>query len=325
MHRFATMSSPLNTRAALLLALLAGILSIALLALLASHSTVQGQESSLRANVTIWKSDAGVGELCIELRDAVAGETRQCPAARRLTFERAPQNRWLRSRAIHIAPEVSLWVRARLTGSRVDLGLGLSIEGVARGVRSRSWAFDWETIPLQRWVQTSTVILQLPVAPHAELWPPKLGIVAGAPRLEVGKEAPEFKLPLLKGDEEAVRSLSDIRQGDEQLTLIVFWSSWAPFVGETLSVLGDLATRESNVLVIGINVYEVTDGAGEDFASNYGTNLVHLVDRDGSVAQHYRVDGVPELFVIDSEGVYRGVIRGAAPLTEILAVLYGIE
>ena len=322
MHRFTTMSLPLNTRAALVLALLAGILS---LALLASLSTAQGQESPLRANVTIWKSDAGVGELCIDLRDAVAGETRQCPGARRLTFERAPQNRWLRSRSINIAPEVSLWVRARLTGSRVDLGLGLSIEGVARGVRSQSWAFDWETIPLQRWVQTSTVILQLPVAPHAELWPPKLGIVSRAPRLEAGKEAPEFKLPLLKGDEDVVRSLSGLRQGDEQLTLIVFWSSWAPFVGETLAVLGDLAARESGVLVIGVNVYEVTEGAGEDFASNYGINLVHLVDRDGSVAQHYRVDGLPELFVIDSDGVYRGVIRGAAPLTEILSALNGIE
>ena len=322
MHRFATMSLPLNTRAALLLALLAGVLS---LALLASLSTAQGQESSLRANVTIWKSDAGVGELCIDLRDAVAGETRQCPGLRRLTFERAPQNRWLRSRSINIAPEVSLWVRARLTGSRVDLGLGLSIEGVARGVRSQSWAFDWETIPLERWVQTSTVILQLPVAPHPELWPPKLGIVAGAPRLEVGKEAPEFKLRVLNNGVGDALALSDIRTGDEQLTLIVFWASWAPFVGETLSVLGDLAARESSVLVIGINVYEVTDGAGKDFVSNYGTDLIHLVDTEGSVAQHYRVDGVPELFVIDSDGVYRGVIRGAAPLTEILSALYGIE
>ena len=322
MHRFATMSLPLNTRAALLLALLAGILG---LALLASLSTAQGQESSLRTNVTIWKSDAGVGELCIDLRDAVAGETRQCPGSRRLTFERAPQNQWLRSRAIHIAPEVSVWVRARRVGGRVDLGLGLSIEGVARGVRSRSWALDWETIPVNRWVQTSTVILQLPVAPHAELWPPKLGIVAGAPRLEVGKEAPEFKLPVLKNGDGDALALSDIRTGDEQLTLIVFWASWAPFVGETLSVLGDLAARESSVLVIGINVYEVTDGAGKDFVSNYGTDLIHLVDTEGSVAQHYRVDGVPELFVIDSDGVYRGVIRGAAPLTEILSTLYGIE
>ena len=306
----------------MLLALLAGVLG---LALLASVSTAQGQESSLRANVTIWKSDPGVGELCIDLRDPVAGETRQCPSSRRLTFEQAPQNRWLRSRAIHIAPEVSVWVRARRVGGRVDLGLGLSIEGVARGVRSRSWALDWETIPVGRWVQTSTVILQLPVAPHAELWPPQLGIVAGAPRLEEGKEAPEFKLPVLTGEDDAALSLSDLRRGDEQLTLIVFWASWAPFVGETLSVLGDLAARESSVLVIGINVYEVTDGAGKDFVSNYGTDLIHLVDTEGSVAQHYRVDGVPELFVIDSDGVYRGVIRGAAPLTEIMSALYGIE
>ena len=53
--------------------------------------------------------------------------------------------------------------------------------------------------------------------------------------------------------------------------------------------------------------------------------LLHLSDVDGSVARHYRVDGLPELFLLDSRGVYRGVIRGAAPLAEILAAIRAIE
>ena len=291
----------------------------------ASMSTADGQESSLRANIAAWRSEDGVLEFCVDFRDNVAGETRQCPDLRRLTLSRAPQNRWLRSRAIDVAPEVSVWVRIRRVGNQLDLGLGVSNEGRARGLRASSWMLHLETLPTARWVQTSTVTLRLPAAPHPELWPPVLGIVAGAARLEMGKVAPQFKLPVLNSEDDAVLSLSDIRTGDEKLTLIVFWASWAPFVGETLAVLGDLAAREDKVLVLGINVYEVSDGAAEEFVENYGTDLLHLVDTDGSVAQHYRVDGVPELFVIDSDGIYRGVIRGAAPLTEILSAIYGVE
>ena len=34
---------------------------------------------------------------------------------------------------------------------------------------------------------------------------------------------------------------------------------------------------------------------------------------------------LPEIFLLDANGVYRAVIRGAAPLDEILAVLSIIE
>ena len=295
------------------------------LALLISGSTADAQHSSLLANVTTLKSENGIVELCLELRDRTAGETRQCPERRRLRFERAPEGRWLRSSSLNIAPEVAVWLRARRLGGTLELGLGVSVEGVARGLRASSWVLDWNAAAIDAWQRTTSVTLSLPVTPHAELWPLEAGMVAGAPRLEVGKPAPQFNLPVLGDSENTLLSLSQARAGGEQLTLIAFWASWAPFVGETLSVLGDLAARTDNVLVIGINVYEIEDGAAESFITNYGSGLLHLVDTAGNVAQHYRVDGVPELFVIDSDGVYRGVIRGAAPLTEILSAIYGVE
>lgn len=315
-------SANLAVRLAAIMALV-GV--VGMLVPLVSSPTADAQEASLSARVSAWKSADGVVELCVDLRDAVVGETRQCPQSRLLTFARAPESRWLRSRTIAIAPETSLWVRARRVGGRLDVGLGLSVEGEARGIRARSWALDWETTPIEQWQRTSAVRFDLPVAPHPELWQTGAGIVAGARRLEVGQQAPEFRLPVLGAEDDSPVSLSTVRADRAPLTLLVFWASWAPFVGETLSVLGDLAESEDQVVVIGINVYEVADGAGEAFTQNYGTELLHLVDADGSVARHYRVDGVPELFVIDSEGIYRGVIRGAAPLTEILSAIYGIE
>lgn len=321
MRRF-SVATAAKTRAAAVLSLLG---AVAALALVLSSSSVDAQSSRLSVGIATWTSADGVVELCANLRDVSVGLARQCPERRRLTVERAAENRWLRSRSAYIAPEVAIWVRARRVGDRLDLGLGLSIEGVARGVRARSWSLHWPTAPMDQWQQTSFVSIELPVAPHPELWDSPAGIAPGASRLEVGRPAPEFRLPRLGGADDDLISLSAARSGSERLTLIVFWSSWAPFVGETLSVLGDLEDRAGDILVVGVNVYEVDDGAGEAFIRNRGVGLLHLVDADGSVAQHYRVDGLPELFVLDSDGVYRGVIRGAAPLTEILSAIYGVE
>ncbi len=305
-----------------------GILLIALAAIvgaLTSVDSAHAQSSSLQVNMAIWVSEEGYAELCVDLHDTQAGRTRQCPDRRRFVFDRAPEGRWLRSAALHIAPEVSIYARARRSGNLLHYGLGVTIEGETRALSSRTWQFDWGAAEPNRWVTSRALRLRLPVAPHAELWPVQSGMVAGAHRLEVGKPAPEFLLPALGSPSETLVSLSRARSGGEQLTLIVFWSSWAPFVGETLNVLSDLAARQDDVLVIGVNVYEVDEGAGEAFARNYGTDLLHLVDTTGEVAQHYRVDGIPELFVLDERGIYRGVIRGAAPLTQILYALTTVE
>ena len=307
------------------LAVLAPLLAVAALFLFAGSSQADAQDASLSVSLATWKSAAGTIELCIDLRDATVGETRQCPQRRLLTFARTQENRWLRSRSIAVAPEVELWVRARRVGQRLDLGLGVSIEGARRGLRARAWSLDWLATPVDRWQETSTISLQLPAAPHPELWDAPAGIAVGARRLQMDTAAPEFRLPELGGDDDTLVALSSTRSADHRITVIVFWASWAPLVGETLTVLSNLAEREDDVLVLGVNVYEVREGAGQMFAQQYAANLLHLSDVDGSVAHHYRVDGLPELFLLDARGVYRGVVRGAAPMAEILAAIRGIE
>ncbi|MCY3567957.1 MAG: TlpA disulfide reductase family protein [Chloroflexi bacterium] len=297
------------------------VVAVAIVAAWTSLGPAHAQESSLQMRIAVWISDEGFAELCVELRDAVAGRTQQCPERRRLTFERAPEGRWLRSADLPIAPEVSIYARAQRRGGAINLGLGVTIEGVTRGLRDSAWRLDWQSAPPNQWITTSELLLQLPVAPHPELWPPRSGMVPGAHRLEVDKPAPDFLLPLLGDMDESLVSMSSLLEGADQLTLIVFWASWAPFVEETLSALAEFAEREDDVLVIGVNVYEVEADAAEDFVQRTGSNLPHLVDASGAVAQHYRVDGLPELYVIDSDGVYAGVIRGAAPLAQILSVV----
>ncbi len=305
------------------LAIALGIAAM-ILAAMSSLEVAGAREASPRVSMAIWISDDEYAELCIDLRDPIAGRTRRCPAANRLSFARASEGRWLRSADLHIAPEVSIYARARRVERTLDYGLGVVIEGEARGLRARSWHLEWDQTATNQWVTSSTITLRLPVAPFPELWPVDSGIVTGAHRLEVGRGAPDFVLPVLgieSGGDDSLVSLSSARGGSERVTLIVFWSSWAPYVDEMLSVLSDLAARHDDLLVLGINIYETDRGAGEMFAHGVGTGIQHLVDTTGAVARHYRVDGVPELYVLDGNGIYRGVTRGPAPLRQILAVI----
>ena len=284
----------------------------------------EANDVSVRANVVVWKSKEGVARFCFDLRDAVSDrnrEARQCPLRARLTVANAPESRWLRSDAVQIGPETAIWVRARRVGDQLEMGLGLSIEGEARGIRSRLWTLNWSTAATERWLRTSAITIQLPASLHAELWPSDGGMTAGAPRLEVGKPAPEFSLPVLGDDAGDPLPLSEARASGAGVTLIVFWASWAPYVDEALLALSALDQSYDQVQVIGINVYEVDESAAAAVAQSYGAGLLHLVDAEGSVAEHYRVDGLPELYLFDGNGVYRAVVRGAAPLNEILGAI----
>lgn len=307
---------------ALAMAFAAGL---AVLAALITSPTADAQEQVLRAGVAAWRISEGTIEFCIDVDDLNGREVRLCPDLRELNVEAARERRWYRTRGVELAENVSLWVRARRVGDRLDVGLGLRSGGQSRGFRARSWFFDLDRMPTNRWQRTSVLRVTVPVATHTWLWAATAGIVDESQRLVQGFRAPDFVLPRLLGDGESLVSLSEVLAGEEHLTLIVFWASWAPYVSETLSILQEIASESSEVRVVAINVYELSGNDGPPFAREHGLKMLHLVDESGAVAQHYRVDGLPELYVIDWRGAFLGVIRGAAPIDEILASEYGIE
>ncbi len=279
-----------------------------------TRPTVDAQNFALSARVAVWKSSDNKADLCIDLRSANTRDARQCPERRVLSFDRAPEGRWLRSRTLHIGPEMSLWVRARKNDGSVELGIGVSLEGENRNVRGASWSLDWQEITLERWTQTAPLRLDLPAQPHPELWSAVPGPSYDASRLELGQRAPDFQLPELGRNNSSLLTLSTARRGHE-ITLLVFWSSWAPLVEDTWSLIDGVASADPGVSAIGINVYELASADAETLASSFAPALLHLVDADGSVARHYRVDGLPEIIVLDAQGAFRSAIRGAAPIS----------
>ena len=114
------------------------------------------------------------------------------------------------------------------------------------------------------------------------------------------EQAPDFHLTLLNGDQ---ASLADL-QG--QVVMVDFWASWcapcrheAPVLEQTYK---EYAGRE--VEFVGINIWDLPDNAAP-YVEEFGISYPNGVDEDGKIAIDYGVQGIPEKFFIDRNGLVR--------------------
>ena len=296
----------------------AALTLLALIGLVATTgASAQDGEATLSARIAALRANDGTIVFCVELSNS---SEQVCPQRRRLNFANAPDGRWLTSEWFFIAPETSLRIRARRLGERLEFGLQLNADGTRETLLPRRRFLTWEGTPIGQWQRSSTVALRLPAAPHWEL--SGGGVASWAARLTLDQPAPEFRLPSLS-DAGRLTALSELR-APGRATIIVFWASWAPYALDTLALLERLAPQRAFTL-IAINVYETPREAAAALRNHPAAVAIHLHDASGAVARHYRVDGLPEIFLLDASGIYRAVIRGAAPLAEITAALDAIE
>ena len=298
---------------------LAAFTLLALIGLIVPAAALaQDGGGALTARIAALRAGNGTIEFCVELGDEQAD--RVCPQRRRVRFANALDGTWLQSEWFFIAPETSLRIRARRVDERLEFGLQLNAEGDRETLLPRLRFLTWGRTPVGRWLRSSSVALRLPALAHWEL--NGSGVAPWANRLQLNQPAPEFRLQAL-GSDRRLAELSKLRTPGAP-TLIVFWASWVPYAMETLTTLEQLAAQGALTL-IAINVYETAREAEAALANRPSALARHLHDASGAVARHYRVDGLPEVFLLDERGTYRAVIRGAAPLEEILAALSAIE
>ncbi len=130
----------------------------------------------------------------------------------------------------------------------------------------------------------------------------------------VGKPAPEFSLKTFDGKKV---KLSDYKG---KALLVNFWASWcnpckveAPALEKSYK---DLSGK--NVEFLAVNVLDDQKSA-KRYLSLFGGSFPHLYDEDKIIHLDYGVEGVPETFFINPEGIITDKYRG--PLTEdIIAV-----
>ena len=128
----------------------------------------------------------------------------------------------------------------------------------------------------------------------------------GPPSLEVGEQAPDFRLSLMGGDQIALRELRG------QAVVLNFWASWcgpcrleAPVLEQVWQDYGG-----DEVAFVGIAHNDLPQRA-QDFVEGYEITFANGVDVTGEIAETYGLNAVPETFVIDGEGVIKAYHRGA--------------
>ncbi|MCO6431693.1 MAG: TlpA family protein disulfide reductase [Deltaproteobacteria bacterium] len=115
--------------------------------------------------------------------------------------------------------------------------------------------------------------------------------------LNPGNHPPRIELPDLEGKK---HSLEDYRG---KVVLLNFWASWClPCVAE-LPALQNLydQLRDSGFVVIAVGIDD-DEASLAEFKRRFGLSFPVLVDKSGTVKSRYRISGVPESFVLDSEG-----------------------
>jgi peroxiredoxin len=147
-----------------------------------------------------------------------------------------------------------------------------------------------------------------------------LGVVALPPALgndtststEIGGVAPDFVLETPDGDR---LRFSDLRG---KPVLVNFWASWCAPCREEMPeiVRAHDANADAGLVVLAIDLQENADEV-RGFADDFGMTFPIVIDRNGQVADAWRiggpVEGIPASYFIDADGVVRA--RSFGPMS----------
>lgn len=119
----------------------------------------------------------------------------------------------------------------------------------------------------------------------------------------IGKPAQDFTLPTVGG---TAMNFAQFRGKDK--AIIFFWATWCPHCRREL---GDLNQIQGQLSQKGIKVALVDIGEDENMVRQYlqknGIQATVFLDEDSSAAESYGVVGVPTFYLVDSEGIVRGI------------------
>ncbi|MGC9349610.1 MAG: TlpA family protein disulfide reductase, partial [Anaerolineae bacterium] len=135
---------------------------------------------------------------------------------------------------------------------------------------------------------------------------------------------PNFRLPMVGTDTEQVVTLADLKG---QVAVINFWAPWCPTCKEDLPLLESVwnSYGDQGVAFLG-PAFDTTNEAIEESVTLYGMTYPVGIDAGDHMANAYGITGVPETFVLDSEGHIAHIHVGSLSeqqLTSELDILLG--
>ena len=124
-------------------------------------------------------------------------------------------------------------------------------------------------------------------------------VIYGSVGVNVGQEAPDFSLKNLEGD---TVHLKDFR--GEKIVILDFWASWCGPCRRAIPELNKIQNdyEKKDVRVLGVNVGE-SPSKVVAFKKQNMVKYPTLLDVKSTVAREYRVTGIPNLIMVDKDGI----------------------
>ncbi len=130
----------------------------------------------------------------------------------------------------------------------------------------------------------------------------------------VGRDAPDWMLPLVANGSSSVEANAKMRLGDlrGQAVLLDFWATWCEPCRIQAPIVDQVARRwrDRGLVVVGVDTDGPEQGNPEAFAASRGLTYPIVQDRGGAAARAYGVDALPTLVVISRSGKVVAVRTG---------------
>ena len=121
----------------------------------------------------------------------------------------------------------------------------------------------------------------------------------------IGKKAHEFTLRTF--DNKEISSVSLNGKG----VVLNFWASWCVPCVDEVGVIdrANQKYKNDNIVFIGINIWDDEENAN-NFINRYKANYINAVDPSNEIQVDFGIQGVPETYFINKEGIIVNRFQG---------------
>lgn len=134
----------------------------------------------------------------------------------------------------------------------------------------------------------------------------------------IGLESPDFTLTNLNGEEVA---LSDYRG---KIVIVNFWATWCHWCDLEMPDLNKIHVENEDLVVLAVNVMENEDTVRQ-YIEDGSYEFEVVLDTDGKIASDYLVNGLPNSYFVDRDGILQYIKVGIISNDELLYVVDAIR
>lgn len=138
------------------------------------------------------------------------------------------------------------------------------------------------------------------------------------PDIAVGELAPDFTLKNLSGEEV---SLSDYRG---KIVMINFWATWCKWCDIEMPDMQKLSSENDDLVVLAVDVEEGIEEV-KAYIEKGGYDFEVVLDSNGDISKTYLVNGLPNSYFVDKEGILLGKVGGAINYAQMNEILENIR